>query len=90
MGIASGYLSVLVLALYIASERAQVLYARRELLWIICPVLLYWISHIWLTAHRGRMPDDPVVFATSDGTSRILVVVMVASAIVAILAGAAA
>ena len=84
MGIASGYLAVLVLALYIATDKAQVLYETRELLWLLCPLLLYWISYVWLTAHRGKMPGDPVEFATSDRTSRILIVLMAATAIVAL------
>ena len=84
MGTASGYLSVLVLALYIATNNAEVLYAHPHLLWALCPLLLYWISHIWLTAHRGQMHHDPVVFATNDRTSRILLLLMVGTAILAI------
>ncbi len=76
MGIASGYLAVLVLALYINSDKAQMLYERYQLIWFLCPLLLYWISNIWLNAHRGRMPDDPLVFAMKDRTSRVLIVVM--------------
>ena len=48
-------------------------------------MLLYWISYIWLTAHRGKMPGDPVEFATSDRTSRILILLMAATAVVALL-----
>lgn len=84
MGIASGYLAVMVLALYIATDKAQELYATRELLWFICPLLLYWISHVWLTAHRGNMPGDPVVFAIRDRTSRILILLMMVTAVVAL------
>lgn len=84
MGTASGYLAVLVLALYIATDKARTLYAGRELLWILCPLLLYWISYVWLTAHRGKMPGDPVEFATSDRTSRILILLMAVTAIVAL------
>jgi 4-hydroxybenzoate polyprenyltransferase len=84
MGIATGYLAVLVLALYITSGTAQVLYGRHELMWFLCPVLLYWISHVWLNAHRGRMQDDPLVFATKDPTSRILILLMLAIAILAV------
>jgi 4-hydroxybenzoate polyprenyltransferase len=76
MGTASGYLSVLVLALYIANDKAPLFYSMRQLLWFDCPLLLYWISHVWLTAHRGRMADDPVVFALSDRTSRVLLLLM--------------
>jgi 4-hydroxybenzoate polyprenyltransferase len=84
MGTASGYLAVLVLALYITSDTARVLYGRYELMWFLCPLLLYWISHIWLIAHRGQMPDDPVVFAVRDWTSRILILLMMAVSILAL------
>jgi 4-hydroxybenzoate polyprenyltransferase len=84
MGVASGYLAVLVLALYIASDKAQTLYAQRGLLWFLCPLLLYWISHVWLTAHRCRMHDDPVVFALGDQASRILLFLMVLTAVLAL------
>src|ERR1019366_7429816 len=80
MGVASGYLAVLVLALYITSEKARILYDNPELLWFLCPLLLYWISHIWLTAHRGKMHHDPVVFATSDRASQILLLLMTGTA----------
>jgi len=76
MGTASGYVAVLVLALYVESDTAQSLYGRNQVIWFLCPLLLYWISHIWLNAHRGKMPDDPVVFATHDRVSRILMVLM--------------
>jgi hypothetical protein len=53
-------------------------------MWFLCPLLLYWISHIWLIAHRGQMPDDPVVFAVRDWTSRILILLMMAVSILAL------
>ena len=84
MGIASGYLAVLVLALYIAADKARALYSRPELLSLLCPLLLYWISHVWLTAHRGNMPHDPVVFTTNNWTSRILMILMVAVVVLAL------
>lgn len=86
MGISSGYLAVLVLALYMTSNKAASLYAHPALLWILLPMLLYWISHIWLTAHRGKMEHDPIVFATEDRTSRILLALMAAAAVVALVA----
>lgn len=84
MGTASGYLAVLVLALYITSGTAQILYGRHELMWFLCPVLLYWISRVWLIAHRGGMHDDPLVFATKDPASRISILVMLATAVLAV------
>jgi 4-hydroxybenzoate polyprenyltransferase len=84
LGCASGYVSVLVLALYINSSAAQELYGRREAIWLACPLLLYWVSYLWLVAHRGQMHDDPLVFALSDRVSRIIIGLMTAVAIVAV------
>ncbi len=84
MGIASGYLAVLVLALYIVLDQAQTLYTRPELLWFLCPLLLYWISHVWLIAHRGKMHHDPLVFATRDRPSQMLFLLMAATAMLAL------
>ena len=84
LGGASGYLAVLVLALYINSTASQILYRRPQLLWLLCPLLLYWISRAWLITHRGEMHDDPVVFAITDRTSLFLLalaVIIIASAI---------
>lgn len=84
MGIASGYLAVLVLALYINSDAAQALYARYELMWFLCPLLLYWISNVWLIAHRGRMPDDPVTFAIRDRNSFVVILLMLIISVMAL------
>lgn len=83
-GTASGYIAVLVLALYISSGAVKALYGRHELMWLLCPLLLYWIGYIWLVAHRGNMHDDPLVFALRDRTSRILILAMLATAALAI------
>jgi 4-hydroxybenzoate polyprenyltransferase len=72
MGGASGYLSVLVLALYINSEQVVALYRNPLLLWLICPLLLFWTSHMWLLAHRGRIHDDPIVATVRDPVSYLL------------------
>lgn len=69
LGTAAGYLSVLVLALYIQDSRTLQLYRTHELIWLACPILLFWISRIWMIAHRGEMHDDPVVFAVRDRVS---------------------
>ncbi len=82
MGIASGYLAVLVLALYLQSAKVEGLYRRPELLWLACPLLLFWVSRAWLVTHRGEMHDDPVVFALRDplslavGVLTVLIVVL--------------
>jgi 4-hydroxybenzoate polyprenyltransferase len=84
LGATSGYLAVLVLALYINSTASELLYRHPRVLWLLCPLLLYWISRAWLIAHRGGMHDDPVVFALTDRISQLLLaiaVVIVAGAI---------
>jgi len=74
MGPASGYLAVLVFSLYISSEQVEQLYNSAFILWLICPLLLYWISRIWFLAHRGIMLDDPVQFALMDKASWFTIV----------------
>lgn len=69
LGSSSGYLSVLVLALYIQDPRTLVMYRTHELIWLACPILLFWISRMWMITHRGQMHDDPVLFAIRDRVS---------------------
>lgn len=69
LGAASGYLSVMVLALYIQDERTIAQYKHPQVIWLACPLLLYWISRTWMIAHRGGMHEDPVVFAMKDRNS---------------------
>lgn len=72
LGISSGVAAVLVLCLYINTPESQSLYRHPTLLWLLCPMLLYWISRTWLIAHRGEMHDDPVVFAAKDRVSQMV------------------
>ncbi len=69
MGICAGYLSVLVLALYIQDAHTAKLYLTPNFIWLACPILLYWISRTHLIAHRGNMHDDPIIFAINDRVS---------------------
>jgi 4-hydroxybenzoate polyprenyltransferase len=69
MGTAAGSIAVLVLALYIQDSHTAELYHTPRLIWLACPLLLYWISRVWLIAQRGQMHDDPIVFALKDRTS---------------------
>jgi 4-hydroxybenzoate polyprenyltransferase len=84
LGAASGYISVMVLALYINSPESLRLYSRPQVLWLLCPLLLYWVSRAWIIAHRGRMHDDPVVFAATDHGSQIIGLLFVFVALVAL------
>ena len=75
LGSSAGYLSVLVLALYINSADVSKQYMQPELLWMLCPLLLYWISRLWLKTHRGEIHHDPVVFAMTDWQSQLSVLI---------------
>jgi 4-hydroxybenzoate polyprenyltransferase len=72
LGVASGFMSALVMALYVNSEQGNKMYRRPEVLLLLCPMMLYWISRIWLTAHRDQMHDDPIVFALKDKSSYVM------------------
>jgi 4-hydroxybenzoate polyprenyltransferase len=69
LGITSGYAAVVVLALYLNSEAVLQLYRTPEFVWGAVPVMLFWVSWIWMQAHRGEMHDDPLVFAVKDKAS---------------------
>jgi hypothetical protein len=75
-GSASGYVSVAVLTLYISNLDAAHLYAHTKRLWLIIPVLLLWISRLWLMASRGQLDEDPVVYAITDRRSLFLGVIV--------------
>lgn len=72
MAIASGYVSVLVLALYINSSAVAALHRYPERLWLLCVLLIYWISRIMLLVSRRQMHSDPVLFAIKDKASLIV------------------
>lgn len=66
MGVTSGYASVLVLALYINSDSVIGVFDHPELLWFFCPMLLYWISRVWLRTSRGEIIGDPIIATLRD------------------------
>lgn len=71
IALGSGYVSVLVLALYVNSPSVRELYLQPRALAGICGVLLYWVTYMVMVTHRGAMHDDPLVFAAKDRNSQI-------------------
>lgn len=69
LGASSGYISILVLALYVNSPDIAVLYRHPRMVWMLCPIMLYWVSRVWMQTYRGHMHDDPLVFALKDRIS---------------------
>jgi 4-hydroxybenzoate polyprenyltransferase/phosphoserine phosphatase len=72
---AAGFNSVIVFALYISSDAVHAFYRHPEVLWLFCPVLMYWIGRTIILAHRREMHDDPIVFALSDRISYLTLAV---------------
>ncbi len=72
LGTTSGYMAVLVLALYVSSNDILAMYRTPAVLWGLCILLLYWVSRTWMLTHRGKMNQDPVVFALTDRISLLV------------------
>ena len=72
LGVSSGYISTLVIALYLRSEDVVSLYSQPLAIWFLIPILLFWVSWAWLKSSRGEMHDDPIVFAAKDKTSLLV------------------
>jgi 4-hydroxybenzoate polyprenyltransferase len=75
-GTASGYLSVVVLALYVTGPDVGTLYRSPAILWPVCVAVLYWITRMWALTYRGSMHDDPVVATLKDPVSHAIGVVV--------------
>lgn len=72
LGPTSGYISVLVACLYLNSPDVRSLYQHPFVLWLVCPLLLYWITRLWFLAQRHQLPHDPVLFAVRDRHSYVV------------------
>jgi hypothetical protein len=83
-GTSSATAAVVVFMLYIARPDVTALYRHATRLWLIAPLLIYWLFRVWLVASRGELDDDPVVFAMRDGLSLAVGVLVIAVALSAI------
>ncbi|ANW02960.1 UbiA family prenyltransferase [Bradyrhizobium icense] len=81
---AAGLNAITIFALYVTSPDVQKLYRHPRALWLICPILLYWIGRALMMAHRRLMDDDPIVFALRDRISAIAIASIAAVVIIAI------
>jgi 4-hydroxybenzoate polyprenyltransferase/phosphoserine phosphatase len=81
ISIGAGYVSVLVMALYVNSPTVVELYTHPDALWGVCVVLLYWITRTVMVAHRGNMHDDPVVYAAKDRASQMCLLIILGFAL---------
>jgi len=84
-GVSSGYASVMIVALYINSEKVVRMYESPQILWLLCPLLLYWTGRIWFIASRGQLHEDPIVFALRDRISFYVLLLCAAAVVAAVL-----
>jgi len=83
MGVASAFSAVVVLALFIENESALVRYSTPALLWCTVPLVLFWLCRIWLSAARGYMHDDPIVYAAKDWVSWLVALAVLVALVAA-------
>ncbi|HEY1078795.1 MAG TPA: UbiA family prenyltransferase [Bdellovibrio sp.] len=76
LGVGSGLLSVLIILFYLQSDDVKALYHNTAALWFATPVLLFWISRVWLLANRDEVNDDPVLFAVKDPASWVCLIIL--------------
>lgn len=75
VGTSAGYMAVLVLALYISSPEVARLYATPQALWLLCPLLLFWLTRLWFRTGRRLIHDDPIYEALKDPFSYLCLAV---------------
>ena len=69
LGVGSSFSAVVIFSLYVHSPDVRLLYSSPEFLFLLCPIVLYWLSRNWLLAHRGELKEDPVTLAIRDPVS---------------------
>jgi 4-hydroxybenzoate polyprenyltransferase/phosphoserine phosphatase len=83
-GSASAFAAVVIFANYISGRDVTALYRNPSLLWLIVPLMILWLCRVWLLASRGRLHEDPVVFALTDRMSQLIGIAAVALVLLAI------
>jgi 4-hydroxybenzoate polyprenyltransferase len=84
LGGAASMVSVLVLAQYLNSAAVRSLYTHERMLWLCCPVLIYWLGRLWTLSARGVVRSDPLLFAVRDGASWACAVAMAVAIVLAL------
>ena len=83
IGISLGYMSVFIMGLYINSPLITQYYSNPKIIWLLFPLLTYWLGRLWILANRGEVNEDPLIFAVKDRTSLLVAAI---SAVILIIA----
>ena len=81
---AAGFNAVTLFCLYISSDAVRYLYRYPQVLWLVTPVLMYWLCRLLVMAHRRQVHEDPIVFASRDRISLLTTVTIIAIILIAI------
>jgi 4-hydroxybenzoate polyprenyltransferase len=84
-GTSAAYAAVVVFSFYISSLAGTKLYLHAQRLWLITPLMIFWLSRVWLLASRGEMDEDPVIFAVTDKPSLVIGIAVAAIAVFAVI-----
>ena len=71
-GVGAAFSAAIVMALYLQSDDVRTLYRQPTWLWLMVPLVLYWLTRVWLLTRRGALDEDPIVFATTDRLTYIV------------------
>ena len=83
LGVGAALSSVVVFGLFISATDTQERYAAPTLLWFVALGLIYWLTRLWIKTSRGEMHDDPIIYALKDAGSRITIVTMIITMVIA-------
>src|SRR5262245_47372952 len=83
LGVGAALSAVVVFGLFISTDETRARYATPELLWLVALGLVYWLARLWIKTSRGKMDDDPLVYAVKDSGSLMAVSFMVAVTLIA-------
>jgi len=72
IGISLGYMSVFVMGEYINSPLIAEYYSKPKFIWLLFPLITYWLGRLWLLANRGEVNEDPLIFAIKDKVSLLI------------------
>lgn len=76
-GVAAAVAATMIFVVYLVEEKFPTgIYTRPQWLWLIFPLLTYWIMRVWRLAVLDRLHEDPVLFALRDRLSLAMGAVM--------------
>jgi 4-hydroxybenzoate polyprenyltransferase len=71
-GVCSAFLSAVVFILYLQSDKVRELYRQPQVLWLLSPFYLYWVSRLWIRSSRGEIGEDPILFVLKDPVTYVI------------------